>query len=31
MLFAHDGNVEKAFKDSIMDSIKGRKANICDS
>ena len=31
MLFAHDGNVEKAFKDSIMNSVKEREAEICDT
>jgi len=31
MLFAHDGNVEKALKDSIMNSIEERKAKICDT
>lgn len=31
MLFAHDGNVKKAFIDSIINSIKERKANICET
>lgn len=31
MLFAYDGNVKKAFIDSIINSIKERKANICET
>lgn len=31
MLFAHDGNVEQALKDSITNSIEERKSNICDT
>ncbi|SKC37573.1 hypothetical protein SAMN02194393_00295 [Maledivibacter halophilus] len=31
MLFAHDGNIDKAFKDSIINSIKEREAKICET
>lgn len=31
MLFAHDGNVEQALKESIMKSLEERKANACDT
>ncbi len=31
MLFGHDGNVEKALKDSIEASIKERLASACDT
>ncbi len=31
MLFAHDGDVQKALKQSIAASIKERKANMCDT
>ncbi len=31
MLFAHDGDVEKALKQSITDSIKERKENMCET
>lgn len=31
MLFANDGNVEQALKDSIMKSVEERKANMCET
>lgn len=31
MLFAHDGNVEKAFKSSITASLVERTAKICET
>lgn len=31
MLFAHDGNVELALKNSIENSIKEREGNICET
>ena len=31
MLFAHDGNIEKALKESIEASVKDRIANACDT
>ena len=31
MLFAEDGNVAKAFEESILRSIVERKAKICDT
>lgn len=31
MLIVNDGNMEQAFKNSIINSIEERKANICDT
>jgi len=31
MLFAHDGNIEAAFKNSIVKSLEERKAKLCET
>ena len=31
MLFAHDGNVKEALENSLLNSIKARKASLCET